>query len=170
MAAVLSSEMDGSERDKFFVEHIEDCRRMEIEVLPPNINEGHLTFQVATEGKILFGLGAIKGVGFKAVEAIIKAREEKGPFLSLDDFFERVSTKEVGGGLCRDADPRRRLRLPGRPAVAAPGRPAQGDPGRPGQARRPPTRATRALRHLRATRPKRQGQWQESTVTATPRR
>jgi DNA polymerase III subunit alpha len=98
MAAVLSSEMDGSERDKFFVEHIEDCRRMEIEVLPPNINEGQLTFQVASEGKIFFGLVAIKGVGFKAVEAIIKAREEKGPFHSLDDFFERVSTKEVGAG------------------------------------------------------------------------
>jgi DNA polymerase-3 subunit alpha len=98
MAAVLSSEMDGSERDKFFVEHIEDCRRMEMEVLPPNINEGRLDFQVAHEGQIHFGLGAIKGVGFKAVEAIIKAREEHGPFRSLDDFFERISTKEVGAG------------------------------------------------------------------------
>jgi DNA polymerase-3 subunit alpha len=98
MAAVLSSEMDGSERDKFFIEHIEDCRRMEIEVLSPNINDGQLMFQVASEGKVHFGLGAIKGVGFKAVEAIIKARDEKGPFHSLDDFFERVSTKEVGAG------------------------------------------------------------------------
>ncbi len=98
MAAVLSNEMDGQERDKFFIEHIDDCRRMEIEVLPPNVNEGHLTFQVATEGRIHFGLGAIKGVGFKAVEAIVKEREERGPFTSLDDFFERVSTKEVGAG------------------------------------------------------------------------
>jgi DNA polymerase-3 subunit alpha len=71
---------------------------MGIEVLPPNINEGHLTFQVASEGRIHFGLGAIKGVGFKAVEAIIKAREEGGPYHSLDDFFERVPTKEVGAG------------------------------------------------------------------------
>jgi DNA polymerase III subunit alpha len=98
MAAVLSSEMDGAERDKFFVEHIEDCRRMGIEVLPPNINEGQLEFRVASAGKIQFGLGAIKGVGFKAVEAIVKARQPRGPFSSIDDFFERVSTKEVSAG------------------------------------------------------------------------
>jgi DNA polymerase-3 subunit alpha len=98
MAAVLSSEMDGAERDKFFVEHIDDCRRMGIEVLAPNINEGHVDFRVAKEGVIHFGLGAIKGVGFKAVDAIVKAREQGGPFLSLDDFFERVLTKEVGAG------------------------------------------------------------------------
>ncbi len=98
MAAVLSSEMDGAERDEFFVDHIEDCRRMGIEVLPPNINQGHLEFRVATEGKIYFGLGAIKGVGFKAVEAVIKVREAKGPFSSLDDFFDRISTKDVGAG------------------------------------------------------------------------
>jgi DNA polymerase-3 subunit alpha len=98
MAAVLSSEMAGSERDKFFVEHIEDCRRMGIEVLPPNVNGGHLSFQVASDGKVHFGLGAIKGVGFKAVEAIVKAREQAGPFLSMDDFFERVSSKDVGAG------------------------------------------------------------------------
>ena len=98
MAAVLSSEMDGAERDKFFVEHIEDCRRMGIEVLPPNINEGRLDFRVAGEGTIYFGLGAIKGVGFKAVEAIVKARHERGPYRSLDDFFERVPTREVGAG------------------------------------------------------------------------
>src|SRR5262249_18474062 len=98
MAAVLSSEMDGSERDKFFIEHIEDCRRMGLEVLPPHINEGRVDFRVASGGKIHFGLGAVQGVGFKAVDAIIKAREQGGPFLSLDDFFERVSTKEVGAG------------------------------------------------------------------------
>jgi DNA polymerase-3 subunit alpha len=98
MAAVLSSEMDGAERDKFFVEHIDDCRRMGVDVLPPNINEGQLDFRVAKKGTVHFGLGAIKGVGFKAVEAIVKAREQRGSFLSLDDFFERVSTKEVGAG------------------------------------------------------------------------
>jgi DNA polymerase-3 subunit alpha len=97
MAAVLSGEMDGQERDNV-PEHIEDCRRMGIEVLQPNINEGQLAFQVASEGRIHFGLAAIKRVGPKAVEAILKAREEGGPFTSLDDFFERVSTREVGGG------------------------------------------------------------------------
>ncbi len=98
MAALLSSEMDGAERDKFFVEHIDDCRRMEIEVLLPNINEGQIDFRVGDLGKIHFGLGAIKGVGFKAVEAIVSARALKGPFQSLDDFFERVSARDVGAG------------------------------------------------------------------------
>ena len=95
MAAVLTSEMDGAERDKFFVEHIDDCRRMDIEVLAPTVNGGGVSFRVAREGQIHFGLGAIKGVGVKAVEAIVKARQQGGPFLSLDDFFERVSTREV---------------------------------------------------------------------------
>ena len=90
MAALLSSEMDGAEREKYFVEHIEDCRRMGIEVLPPNINEGEAGFRVADEGKVHFGLAAIKGVGFKAVDAIVEARAKGGPFLGLDDLFERV--------------------------------------------------------------------------------
>jgi DNA polymerase-3 subunit alpha len=89
MAALLSSELDGAERDKL-VEHIEECRRMGIEVLTPDINEGHADFRVASEGKIHFGLAGIKGVGVKAVEAIALAREKVGPFTSLDDFFERV--------------------------------------------------------------------------------
>lgn len=96
MAALLSSEMDGSEREKYLVEHIEDCRRMGIEVLPPNINEGELAFKVAEEGKIYFGLGAIKGVGTKAVEALVAARAKGGPFTGLDDFFERVPQGIVG--------------------------------------------------------------------------
>ena len=98
MAAVLSSEMDGAERDKFLIEHVEDCRRLGIDVLKPNINEGNLDFRVGDLGKIHFGLGAIKGVGFKAVEAVVKARDQKGPFKSLDDFFERIPTREVGAG------------------------------------------------------------------------
>src|SRR4051794_5177675 len=95
MAALLSSEMDGAEREKYFVEHIEDCRRMGIEVLPPNINEGESGFRVACEGKIHFGLAAIKGVGFKAVEAIVEARKKRGPFTGLDDLFERVPLSTV---------------------------------------------------------------------------
>jgi DNA polymerase-3 subunit alpha len=90
MAALLSSEMDGSERGKFFVDHIEDCRRMGLELLPPNINEGEAAFRVASEGKIHFGLAAIKGVGPKAVDAIVETRRSRGPFSGLDDLFERV--------------------------------------------------------------------------------
>ncbi|QEH33192.1 DNA polymerase III subunit alpha [Aquisphaera giovannonii] len=98
MAAALSSEMDGMERDKFFLEHIDDCKRMGIEVLPPNLNEGELGFSVAREKQIRFGLGAIKGAGTKAIEAILREREKGGPFRSLDDFFERMSSKEVTAG------------------------------------------------------------------------
>jgi DNA polymerase-3 subunit alpha len=90
MAALLSSEMDGAEREKYFVEHIEDSRKMGVEVLAPNINEGEAAFKVAAEGSIHFGLGAIKGVGFKAIDAIVAARAKGGPFTGLDDFFERV--------------------------------------------------------------------------------
>jgi DNA polymerase-3 subunit alpha len=52
-------------------------------VLPPNINEGESGFRVAAEGSIHFGLGAIKGVGYKAIDAIVRARAEGGPFTSL---------------------------------------------------------------------------------------
>jgi DNA polymerase-3 subunit alpha len=90
MAALLSSEMDGAEREKYFIEHIEDCRRMGLEVLPPNVNEGGGEFKVAQEGRILFGLSSIKGVGVKAVEALVGARKKGGPFRGLDDLFERV--------------------------------------------------------------------------------
>ncbi|WP_435017593.1 DNA polymerase III subunit alpha [Tundrisphaera sp. TA3] len=90
MAALLSSEMDGAERDKFFVDHVEDCRRMGIELLPPNINEGQLGFSVPEDGKIHFGLGAVKGVGERAIQAILEARAAGGPFTGLDNLVERV--------------------------------------------------------------------------------
>jgi len=96
MTAVLSSEMGGAEREKFFYDHIEDCKRMGLALLPPNINEGWVEFRPGPRaGTILFGLGAIKGVGHRAIEAILKARSEGGPFKSLDDYCERVPTREV---------------------------------------------------------------------------
>ena len=61
MAAVLSSEMDGAERDKFLIEHIEDCRRLGIEVEKPNINEGNLDFRVADVGSDPFRSGSDQG-------------------------------------------------------------------------------------------------------------
>jgi len=95
MAALLSSEMDGAEREKFLVEHIEDCKKMGVEVLPPHINEGESSFRVAEEGKVYFGLGAIKGVGLKALDEIVNARRQGGHFTGLDDLFERVPLSVV---------------------------------------------------------------------------
>ena len=97
MAALLSSEMDGAERDKFFVEHIEDCRRMGIEVLPPEHQRGGgRRSRSPSEGKIHFGLAAIKGVGFKAVEAIVEAREQGGPFPEPRRPLRAGVAREVG--------------------------------------------------------------------------
>ncbi len=98
MAALLSSEMDGAEREKYFVEHIEDCKRMGIEVRPPNVNEGEAGFRVASDSRIHFGLAAIKGVGFKAVDAIVATRAQGGPFSGLYDLFERCPAGTVTQG------------------------------------------------------------------------
>jgi DNA polymerase-3 subunit alpha len=94
MAALLSSEIeDGNKRD-IMVEHIEDARRLGVEVLPPDVNAGDVEFTVAG-GKIHFGLTAIKGLGRGAAEEIVRARQEGGPFKDLFDFCERVDLKVV---------------------------------------------------------------------------
>ena len=91
MAALLSGDIPGRnfKRKDSLVEHLEDCQRMDIEVVPPSVNTSEVDFAVR-EGKILFGLSAIKGCGGSAAEAIQSAREEGGPFTSLFDFCERI--------------------------------------------------------------------------------
>ena len=89
MAALLSCGMESSER---ISEHIDDCRRMNIVVLPPNINHSDVEFGVF-EDKLTFGMGAIKGVGEQAIEAIVKEREANGPFRNIFDLTERVDPK-----------------------------------------------------------------------------
>jgi DNA polymerase-3 subunit alpha len=94
MAALLSSEIeDGNKRDSL-VQHIEDARRLGVDVLPPDINAGDVEFAVA-DGKILFGLTAIKGVGRGAAEEIVGQRHERGPYRDLFDFCERLDLKVV---------------------------------------------------------------------------
>jgi DNA polymerase III subunit alpha len=94
MAALLSSEIDdGNKRDNM-VEHIDDARRLGVDVLPPDINAADVEFAVA-EGKILFGLTAIKGVGRGAAAEIVRVRREQGPFKDLFDFCERIDLKVV---------------------------------------------------------------------------
>jgi DNA polymerase III subunit alpha len=91
MAALISSVMDTKDKVPFFVAQAE---QMGIEILPPDVNLSDHEFMVL-EGKIRFGLDAVKGVGFAAVEAIKRAREEGGPFTSLWDFCERVDNRTV---------------------------------------------------------------------------
>ena len=73
---------------------MEECKRMGIEVLPPNLNESFRYFSVIPkENKIRFGLAAIKNVGENVVEEIVKERKEKGHFQSIEDFVSRVPIK-----------------------------------------------------------------------------
>jgi DNA polymerase III subunit alpha len=91
MAALISSVMDTKDKVPFFVNQTES---MGIEILPPDVNQSDHEFMVV-EGNIRFGLDAVKGVGYAAVEAIKRAREEGGPFTSLWDFCERVDCRAV---------------------------------------------------------------------------
>jgi DNA polymerase-3 subunit alpha len=91
MAALISSVMDTKDKVPFFVNQAE---AMGIEILPPDVNESDHEFMVV-EGNIRFGLDAVKGVGYAAVEAIKRAREEGGAFTSLWDFCERVDARTV---------------------------------------------------------------------------
>ena len=89
MAAAMTNEADNAAE---VVKYIKECRQFGIEVLPPDINEGYVEF--STHGKsIRFGLGAVKNVGASAIEAIVAARDEDGPFQSMFDFCERVDLR-----------------------------------------------------------------------------
>jgi DNA polymerase III subunit alpha len=93
MAALLTGDIPGRNfsRKDSLVEHIEDCRRMNIEVVPPCVNKSNTSF-TALDGKIYFALSAIKGCGGSAADAIIFERKKNGPFKNLFDFCERVET------------------------------------------------------------------------------
>ena len=90
MAAVLSNNMSDIKQVTFFME---ECKRAGIPVLGPDINESFLKFAVNKEGAIRFGMGAIKGVGGSAVEAIVDERKENGNFTSIFDITKRVDLR-----------------------------------------------------------------------------
>jgi DNA polymerase-3 subunit alpha len=94
MAALLTSEIDDGNKRDVFVEHIVDAQRLGVKVRAPDVNEGEAAFTVR-DGQIVFGLTAIKGVGRGAAEEIARARHEKGPFIDLFDFCERIDLKVV---------------------------------------------------------------------------
>lgn len=99
MAALLSGDIQGRNFKKkdSLVEHLEDCRRMNITVVPPDVNRCAGDFGVE-QGQILFGLAAVKGCGMQAAEAIAAERRAAGPFRDLFDFCERLDPALVNRG------------------------------------------------------------------------
>jgi DNA polymerase-3 subunit alpha len=91
MAAVLNNQ-NSIEKITFFME---ECRRMGVQVLGPDINESDIAFAVNKKGQVRFGLTGVKGVGEKAVESIIEERNANGSYESLYDFARRSNTRSV---------------------------------------------------------------------------
>jgi DNA polymerase-3 subunit alpha len=91
MAALLTSIMDNISKVS---EYILSCRQMNINILPPDINEGESGFSVSGDS-IRYGLSAIKSVGKSVVEQIVEEREKNGLYTSIEDFVDRMSNKEV---------------------------------------------------------------------------
>ena len=92
MAAVLSSDMDNTEK---VVNFVEECYALKLKVHPPHVNQSEYAFTVAKDNSIIYGLGAIKGIGFGAIESIIQAREKGGVFQDLVDFSQRIDGTKV---------------------------------------------------------------------------
>ena len=91
MAALLSGDIPDRNftRKDSLVEHLEDCERMNVEVVPPSVNSSGVEFEV-TDGDIQFAMSAIKGCGQSAAEAVVAERKENGEFSDLFDFCERI--------------------------------------------------------------------------------
>ena len=92
MAAVLSADMDHTDK---IVSLIDECRRMGIPILAPHVNDSEHAFTVAEGGAIRYGLGAIKGAGRSAIEALGEARAAQGPFRDLFDLTRRVDQRRL---------------------------------------------------------------------------
>jgi len=92
MAAVLSADMDHTDK---VVSLIDECRRMGLEVRPPDINRCAYRFTVADESTVRYGLGAIKGVGQSAIDAVLAERDENGPFADLFELCRRIDLRKA---------------------------------------------------------------------------
>ncbi|WP_311063507.1 DNA polymerase III subunit alpha [Halomonas sp. DWK9] len=92
MAAVMSTEMDNLDK---VVPLIEECRHLKLTVTPPDVNVGGYKFTVDTEGRVVYGLGAIRGVGEGPIGAIVEARNADGPYKDLFDFCRRIDPKRM---------------------------------------------------------------------------
>ncbi|UOY08255.1 DNA polymerase III subunit alpha [Muricauda sp. SCSIO 64092] len=92
MAAVLSNNMNDIKQVTFFME---ECKRMDLDVLGPDVNESYYKFAVNKDNAVRFGMGAIKGVGRSAVEAIVAERKENGAFRSVFDMAKRIDLRSA---------------------------------------------------------------------------
>jgi DNA polymerase-3 subunit alpha len=90
MAAVLSNNMNDIKQVTFFME---ECKRMGLKVLGPDVNESYYKFAVNKDNAVRFGMGAIKGVGRSAVETIVENRKENGPFKSVFGLAKRIDLR-----------------------------------------------------------------------------
>lgn len=91
MAALMTSVIDFPNK---VVTYIETCKNMNVEILPPDINEGYARFSVSN-GKIRYALSAIKTVGKTAIDAMVNERNKNGTFISMTDFCKRVTLKDL---------------------------------------------------------------------------
>ena len=92
MAAVLSSDMDNTDKVVVF---IEECRTLKLKVVPPSVNLSEFRFTVDGQGRIVYGLGAIKGVGESAIEVVLEERGRGGSFKDLFDLCRRLDLRKV---------------------------------------------------------------------------
>ncbi|MGO1248039.1 MAG: DNA polymerase III subunit alpha [Oceanisphaera sp.] len=91
MAAVMTADMDNTDK---VVTLVDECQRMGLTLLPPDVNSGRYRFTVNEQGEIVYGIGAIKGVGEGPIDSILAARAD-GPFRDLFDFCNRVDLKKL---------------------------------------------------------------------------
>ncbi len=92
MAAVLTADMQNTDK---VVTLVEECRSLGLELVLPNVNSSEYTFTVNDQGQIVYGLGAIKGLGEGPIQSIVEARREGGPFRDIFDFCNRVDMRKV---------------------------------------------------------------------------
>jgi DNA polymerase-3 subunit alpha len=113
MAALMSHELDDTDK---VLKNINDCRKLKIQFLPPDVNSSQALFSVR-DSAIRYGLEAIRGLGEKAAQAMVNARTEGGPFTSFEDFVSRVGASSlnkrvieslVKSGACDSIGPSRR--------------------------------------------------------------
>ncbi|MGR5079894.1 DNA polymerase III subunit alpha [Photobacterium swingsii] len=92
MAAVMTADMDNTDK---VIGLVDECLRMKLKLLPPDVNKGLYRFNVDDNGAIVYGIGAVKGVGEGPIDNIIEARNKGGHFKDLFDFCARIDTKKV---------------------------------------------------------------------------